>query len=384
MSKRVDDILHPEEKVAVVAQTSIVTPVFWTVIAALMAIFSIGAKGFSSICVIAIFIAAYQLLSRSRKILIVTDKRVVKYTSILTDNYDELSSKEAETTRVRQGIIQKIFNCGRLVVTGTGGSNHDLGVFDDVNSLRRAMAGGAQYNGSKVDARFFPVALTASFAIALFAPAITSSAEEDSSTSRSVAEASPKPSFERSSKSSSNSSSNSSSKSSSMPSSRAVSKASSAAAREDAFRSELESIIESSLAELQEELEASEEGEFYVPVQPTPIPELNIVSTSHNEVLKDSVVKRSPPYMSNGVKVIQIGAKEYLLENVQRLELSGELCFVVPIITLGSISENIVHTKSCNDLIGRDDVVPVNYSEYASGMKQTGRRVIHCTKCVAP
>ena len=54
---------------------------------------------------------------------VLTNKRVVVKTGVISRNTDEMRLTKAETVEVKQSVLGRIFGYGKVIITGTGISN---------------------------------------------------------------------------------------------------------------------------------------------------------------------------------------------------------------------------------------------------------------------
>lgn len=69
----------------------------------------------------------------------VTDKRVLIKVGILKTQSLETMLTKVEGIHVEQGLVDKMFNCGTIVVKGTGGTNNKFAGIDNPFEFRNAV-----------------------------------------------------------------------------------------------------------------------------------------------------------------------------------------------------------------------------------------------------
>lgn len=71
--------------------------------------------------------------------LAVTNRRIILKKGIISRKTVELNLDKVESLTVDQGILGRIFNCGTLVVSGTGGVKATVKSIDDPLAFRKAV-----------------------------------------------------------------------------------------------------------------------------------------------------------------------------------------------------------------------------------------------------
>jgi uncharacterized membrane protein YdbT with pleckstrin-like domain len=69
--------------------------------------------------------------------LAVTSKRVIAKTGFISRKTTELNHSKVESFKVNQSIFGRIFNCGTIVINGTGGGKTRINNIDDPLNFRR-------------------------------------------------------------------------------------------------------------------------------------------------------------------------------------------------------------------------------------------------------
>jgi uncharacterized membrane protein YdbT with pleckstrin-like domain len=69
----------------------------------------------------------------------VTDRRIILKRGLITRDTQELSTRSVEAVQVHQGVLGRLFNYGRLVVTGTGDAVIYFPSTTDPIAFRRAI-----------------------------------------------------------------------------------------------------------------------------------------------------------------------------------------------------------------------------------------------------
>lgn len=104
--------------------------VFWSLAAIVLLILSHQNPMFSIVSVIALLCAAYTVMKafivRASTELAVTSKRIIFKQGLISRNTMELNHAKIESIREEQGIMGRIFDCGTLVIEGTGGGKEYL------------------------------------------------------------------------------------------------------------------------------------------------------------------------------------------------------------------------------------------------------------------
>lgn len=76
------------------------------------------------------------IVARLRTEYVVTDKRVVIKTGIITTKTEELTAAKIETVNIKRGIFDMIFRTGKIFLKGTGGTPKIMRSVDNYNELR--------------------------------------------------------------------------------------------------------------------------------------------------------------------------------------------------------------------------------------------------------
>ncbi len=71
--------------------------------------------------------------------LAVTNKRVIAKKGLISRKTIELNLNKVESLTINQGIIGRLFNCGTLIINGTGGVRTPFKAIDDPLSFRKAV-----------------------------------------------------------------------------------------------------------------------------------------------------------------------------------------------------------------------------------------------------
>jgi uncharacterized membrane protein YdbT with pleckstrin-like domain len=104
--------------------------IFWALVAIAIVILSHQNPALSIIRVVAGLWALYVLMKafivRMSTELAVTNKRVIYKSGLISRNTMELNHAKIESIREEQGVLDRLFDCGSLVIEGTGGGKEYL------------------------------------------------------------------------------------------------------------------------------------------------------------------------------------------------------------------------------------------------------------------
>jgi uncharacterized membrane protein YdbT with pleckstrin-like domain len=104
--------------------------IIWSLIALILFILSRQNHQFNIIAVIVTLWACYEiakaLIVRSSTELAVTNKRIIFKQGLISRDTMELNHGKIESIREEQGVLDRMFNCGTLVIEGTGGGKEYL------------------------------------------------------------------------------------------------------------------------------------------------------------------------------------------------------------------------------------------------------------------
>ncbi len=82
------------------------------------------------------FLLILPVIARIRTEYVVTDKRVVIKTGIITTKTEELTAAKIETVNVKRGLFDMIFRTGKIFLKGTGWTPKIMRSVDNYNELR--------------------------------------------------------------------------------------------------------------------------------------------------------------------------------------------------------------------------------------------------------
>ena len=77
------------------------------------------------------------LIIKNTTELAITSKRVIAKTGLISRRTTELNHSKVESFKVNQSIFGRIFNCGTIVINGTGGGKTRINNIDDPLNFRR-------------------------------------------------------------------------------------------------------------------------------------------------------------------------------------------------------------------------------------------------------
>lgn len=115
--------------------------IFWAIVAAALYVVM---KHNHINPLISVFLALYALalllnamIVRSSTELAVTNKRIIYKSGLISRHTMELNHSKIESIREEQGIIDRIFNRGSLIIEGTGGGKEYLRGIDDPLTFKK-------------------------------------------------------------------------------------------------------------------------------------------------------------------------------------------------------------------------------------------------------
>ena len=79
--------------------------------------------------IILLLLNLYFFLRSFMREMVLTNQRAVKKEGIITTKTSEIRKKHIEGVSIQQNILQRLFGCGDIVITGTGNS---IFKFEDV------------------------------------------------------------------------------------------------------------------------------------------------------------------------------------------------------------------------------------------------------------
>lgn len=89
--------------------------------------------------ILAAVLAVFAYLKISSSEFAVTNKRIIIKVGIISSHSLETMLNKIESINVSQGLLDKIFKCGTLVVRGTGGTNNPFPNVDNPFEFRNAI-----------------------------------------------------------------------------------------------------------------------------------------------------------------------------------------------------------------------------------------------------
>jgi uncharacterized membrane protein YdbT with pleckstrin-like domain len=147
MGKYVDDSLGKGEAVQYTARVSLWRYAFNFFIGGILLLVSLPtllgsvfssspaplAAGLWVLVFFALLVHAWPFIARGSTELVITDKRLIAKSGVISTHSIEIRFDKIETVRVSQGLMGRILNYGDIIVTGTGST------FDPIRNIARAM-----------------------------------------------------------------------------------------------------------------------------------------------------------------------------------------------------------------------------------------------------
>ena len=85
-----------------------------------------------------VWILIYTYIKTTTNEIAITNQRLIIKTGVISRSTLELNLTKVETITVSQGILDRIFNCGRIAIKGTGSTICNLGCIDTPYDFRKA------------------------------------------------------------------------------------------------------------------------------------------------------------------------------------------------------------------------------------------------------
>ena len=119
--------------------TTFLTSFFILVIASFetyeIGLFMIMLGGF--LFILSVILSINALIIKKTTELAITSKRVIAKTGLIRRRTTELNHSKVESFKVNQSIFGRIFNCGTIIINGTGGGKTRINNIDDPLNFRR-------------------------------------------------------------------------------------------------------------------------------------------------------------------------------------------------------------------------------------------------------